>query len=87
MTNTDKKEKNSTSMKIAYGSVIGFFGAFLLAQVTELGGGLVMMLSGVLGLIAVVLGLVDKNPKAWGVGLIAPALFVFFLVVGIAMKL
>ena len=90
MTDKNKKTtletKNSVAENFAYISLGGFFIAFFLSVASTILGGLLMLLSGVLGLVAVVLGLIDKNPKAWGIGLISPALFVFFLCVGLAMR-
>jgi hypothetical protein len=85
-TKTTLETKNSVAETFAYISLGGFFAAFLLSVASALAGGLLMMGSGVCGLVAVVLGLIDKNPKAWGIGLISPALFVFFLCVGLAMR-
>ena len=87
MTNTNKlEEKSSTALKFAYSSLVVFFMGFVGCMIWQLAGGLAMLASGVLGLIAIVLGIVEKNSKAWGLGLIPPALFVFFVFVGLAMR-
>lgn len=91
MTNTDidnkknNKKNNSTAVKIAYGS-LGFFAvAFFTCFISTTAGGMGIVLAGVTGIVAVVLGLIEQNPKAWGIGLIAPGMFLFFLFLGLAM--
>jgi len=48
-------------------------------------GGLGLLGSCLLGLVAFVLGLIEKNAKAWGLGLIAPVLFLALTLIGLAM--
>jgi hypothetical protein len=83
MTNNTNK---STAINFAYSSV-GFFAAsFFICVVSEKNmGGLGMLGGVVLGLIAFVLGLIEKNAKAWGLGLIAPVLFLALTLIGLAM--
>mgnify|MGYP003657956110 FL=1 len=81
MTNTNK----STAINFAYSSV-GFFAfSFFICVVSTTMGGLGMLGGVVLGLVAFVLGLIEKNAKAWGLGLIAPVLFLALTLIGLAM--
>jgi len=48
-------------------------------------GGLGLLGSCLLGVVAFVLGLIEKNAKAWGLGLIAPVLFLALTLIGLAM--
>ena len=82
MTDTDKKINNSTALKFSYSSLAVFVIGFALCFANELLGGCGLVISCLIGLISVVLGLVEKNPKAWGLGLIPVMLFAFFAIVG-----
>ena len=80
MTGTNK----STAINFAYSS-LGFFAvSFFICIVSQGIGGFGMLGSCLLGLIAFVLGLVEKNAKAWGLGLITPVLFFALVCVGLA---
>jgi hypothetical protein len=81
MTNTNK----SAAINFAYSSV-GFFSvSFFICAVSTTMGGLGMLGGVLLGLVAFVLGLIEKNAKAWGLGLIAPVLFLALTLIGLAM--
>tara|TARA_B110000444_G_C18851550_1_gene606070 strand:+ start:3190 stop:3444 length:255 start_codon:yes stop_codon:yes gene_type:complete len=81
MTNTNK----STAINFAYSSV-GFFAfSFFISIVSTTIGGLGLLGSCLLGVVAFVLGLIEKNAKAWGLGLIAPVLFFALTLIGLAM--
>ena len=81
MTNTNK----STAINFAYSS-LGFFAfSFLICVVSTTMGGLGLLGSCLLGVVAFVLGLIEKNAKAWGLGLIAPVLFLALTLIGLAM--
>tara|TARA_R110001599_G_scaffold130071_1_gene304914 strand:+ start:208 stop:462 length:255 start_codon:yes stop_codon:yes gene_type:complete len=81
MTNTNK----STAVNFAYSS-IGFFAfSFFICLVSTTMGGLGLLGSCLLGVVAFVLGLIEKNAKAWGLGLIAPVLFLALTLIGLAM--
>ena len=81
MTNTDK----STAINFAYSSVGLFALSFVLCIVSQGIGGLGLLGSCLLGVVAFVLGLIEKNTKAWALGLIAPVLFLVLTIIGLAM--
>lgn len=81
MTNTNK----STAISFAYWSLGLFAFSFVLCIVSQGIGGFGLLGSCLLGLIAFVLGLVEKNAKAWGLGLITPVLFFALVAIGLAM--
>lgn len=81
MTNTNK----SLGLKFAYWS-LGLFGfSFFLCLLSQALGGIGLLSSSLLGIIAFVLGLVEKNTKAWALGLITPVLFFILFVIGLSM--
>lgn len=77
--------KKSTAINFAYSS-LGFFAvSFFICLVSQGVGGYGLLGSCLLGLVAFVLGLVENNAKAWGLGLIAPVLFFALVAIGLAM--
>ena len=80
MTNTNK----STAISFAYWSLGLFAFSFVLCIVSQGIGGFGLLGSCLLGLIAFVPGLVEKNTKAWALGLITPVLFFALVVIGLA---
>lgn len=83
MTNTNK----STAINFACSSVGLFALSFFLCLVSQSLGGLGLLGSCLLGVVAFVLGLIEKNTKAWALGLIAPVLFLVLTIIGLAMGL
>ena len=74
--------KKSTSINFAYSSLGLFCLSFFTCAVDANIGGYGLLLSAFIGFVAFVIGLVEKNTKAWALGLIAPCVFVALTIIG-----